>query len=63
MAPELLRHSLDQGLFAPTPRFLHAGSVMIYPATGLGLAIPALVYALTRVAAVPWIERGLPYSI
>ena len=28
----------------------HADGFMLYPAIGLGLAIPALIYALTRVA-------------
>jgi hypothetical protein len=30
----------------------HAEGWIIYPATGLGVAIPMLVYALARVAAV-----------
>jgi hypothetical protein len=34
----------------------HADGLMLYPAIGLGLAIPALVYALTKVAARLWIE-------
>ena len=34
----------------------HAGGFLIYPAVGLGLAIPASVYALTRVAATLWID-------
>jgi hypothetical protein len=34
----------------------HADGLLIYPAAALGLAIPALIYALTRVAAVLWIE-------
>jgi hypothetical protein len=34
----------------------HADGLMIYPAIGLGLAIPALIYALAKVAAVLWVE-------
>jgi hypothetical protein len=34
----------------------HAGGFLIYPAIGLGLAIPALIYALTKVAATLWID-------
>jgi hypothetical protein len=34
----------------------HADGLLIYPAGALGLAIPALAYSLTRVAAVLWIE-------
>jgi hypothetical protein len=33
----------------------HAGGFLIYPAAALGLAIPALIYALTKVAATLWI--------
>jgi hypothetical protein len=33
----------------------HADGFLIYPAIGLGLAIPALIYALTKVAATLWI--------
>jgi hypothetical protein len=35
---------------------VHAEGFLIYPAIGLGLAIPALIYALTKVAATLWIE-------
>jgi hypothetical protein len=31
---------------------------LVYPAIALGLCIPGLVYALTRVGAVLWIEGG-----
>jgi len=34
----------------------HADGLLIYPAAALGLAIPALIYSLTRVAATLWIE-------
>jgi Domain of unknown function (DUF3387) len=34
----------------------HADGLLIYRAAGLGLAVPALIYALTRVAATLWIE-------
>jgi hypothetical protein len=34
---------------------VHADGYLIYPAIGLGLAIPALIYALTKVAATLWI--------
>ena len=34
----------------------HADGLLIYPAVGLGLAIPALIYALTKVAATLWID-------
>jgi hypothetical protein len=34
----------------------HASGFLIYPAIGLGLAIPALIYALTKVAATLWID-------
>ena len=34
----------------------HEDGLLIYPAIGLGLAIPALIYALTKVAATLWIE-------
>jgi hypothetical protein len=37
----------------------HADGFLIYPAVGLGLAIPALIYALTKVAATLWIERAM----
>jgi len=30
---------------------------MIYPATALGLAVPALVYAMTRVGSIQWMGR------
>ena len=33
----------------------HADGLLIYPAAALGLAIPALIYALTKVAATLWI--------
>jgi hypothetical protein len=35
----------------------HADGLMIYPAIGLGLAIPALIYALVKVSAGLWIEN------
>jgi hypothetical protein len=34
---------------------VHADGLLIYPAIGLGLAIPALVFALTKVAATLWL--------
>ena len=34
----------------------HADGLMIYPAIGLELAIPALIFALVKVAAVLWID-------
>jgi hypothetical protein len=34
----------------------HADGFMLYPAIGLGLAIPALIYALVKVAATLWID-------
>jgi hypothetical protein len=34
----------------------HAEVMMIYPAIGLGVAIPALVCALTKVSATLWME-------
>jgi hypothetical protein len=37
------------------PFAAHAGGFLIYPAIVLGLAIPALIYALTKVAATLWI--------
>jgi hypothetical protein len=33
----------------------YANGLLIYRAIGLGLAIPALIYALTKVAATLWI--------
>jgi hypothetical protein len=33
----------------------HADGLLIYPAAALGLAIPALIYALMKVAAALWI--------
>jgi hypothetical protein len=35
----------------------HAQGVMLYPAIGLGFAVPALVYALTRVGAVIFLDK------
>jgi hypothetical protein len=32
--------------------FAHADGLMIYPTIGLGLSIPALIFALVKVAAV-----------
>ena len=34
----------------------YASGFLIYPAIGLGLAIPALIYTLTKVAATLWID-------
>ena len=34
----------------------YASGLLIYPAIGLGLAIPALIYTLTKVAATLWID-------
>jgi len=36
----------------------HADGLLIYPAAALGLAIPALIFALTKVAATLWIDRA-----
>lgn len=36
----------------------HAAGPMIFPAIGLGFAVPALVYALTRVGAIMFFARG-----
>jgi hypothetical protein len=36
----------------------HADGLLIYPAIGLGLAIPALIYALTKVTATLWIDAA-----
>jgi hypothetical protein len=35
----------------------HAEGFMIYPAAGLGFAIPALIYALTRAGAAIYLEK------
>jgi hypothetical protein len=35
----------------------NAAGYMVYPAAVLGVAIPTLVYALTRVGATMWIDR------
>jgi hypothetical protein len=35
---------------------LNAEGWMIYPVIGFGLAVPALVFALTKVSATLWIE-------
>lgn len=35
----------------------HAQGLMIYPAIGLGFAVPALVYALTKTGATIYLER------
>jgi hypothetical protein len=35
----------------------HADGLLIYPAAALGLTIPALIYALVKVAAVLWIAE------
>jgi hypothetical protein len=36
----------------------HADGLLIYLAIGLGLAIPALIYVLTKVTATLWIEAA-----
>ena len=36
----------------------HADGLMIYPAIGLGFAVPALVYALTKTGAIMFFARG-----
>ena len=36
----------------------HADGLMIYPAIGLGFAVPALVYALTKTGAIMYFARG-----
>ncbi|MGP0010135.1 MAG: hypothetical protein ACLPIG_15740 [Methylocella sp.] len=36
----------------------HADGLMIYPAIGLGFAVPALVYALTKTGAIIFFARG-----
>jgi len=36
----------------------HADGLMIYPAIGLGFAVPALVYALTKTGATMFFARG-----
>jgi hypothetical protein len=36
----------------------HAEGLMIYPAIGLGFAVPALVYALTKTGAIMFFARG-----
>jgi hypothetical protein len=36
----------------------HADGLMIYPAIGLGFAVPALVYALTKSGAIMFFARG-----
>jgi hypothetical protein len=36
----------------------HADGLMIYPAIGLGFAVPALVFALTKTGAVLFFARG-----
>ena len=36
----------------------HADGLMIYPAIGLGFAVPALVYALTKTVAIMFFARG-----
>jgi hypothetical protein len=36
----------------------HADGLMIYPAIGLGFAVPALVYALTKTGAIMFLARG-----
>jgi hypothetical protein len=35
----------------------HAQGLMIYPAIGLGFAVPALVYALTKTGAIIYLEK------
>ena len=36
----------------------HADGLMIYPAIGLGFAVPTLVYALTKTGAIIFFARG-----
>ena len=36
----------------------HAQGLMIYPAIGLGFAVPTLVYALTKTGAIMFFARG-----
>ncbi len=36
----------------------HADGLMIYPAIGLGFAVPTLVYALTKTGAIMFFARG-----
>ncbi len=36
----------------------HADGLMIFPAIGLGFAVPALVYALTKTGAIMYFARG-----
>jgi hypothetical protein len=36
----------------------HADGLMIFPAIGLGFAVPALVYALTKTGAIMFFARG-----
>jgi hypothetical protein len=35
----------------------HAEGLMIYPAIGLGFAVPALIYALTKTGAIIYLEK------
>ncbi len=35
----------------------HAQGLMIYPAIGLGFAVPALVYALTKTGAIIYLQN------
>ena len=37
----------------------HADGLLIYPTIGLGFAVPALVYALTKTGAIMLFARGL----
>jgi hypothetical protein len=37
----------------------HADGLLIFPTIGLGFAVPALVYALTKTGAIMFSARGL----
>jgi len=37
----------------------HADGLLIFPTIGLGFAVPALVYALTKTGAIMLFARGL----
>jgi hypothetical protein len=54
-APEIIAKPFIAADIANVAFEAHADGLLIYPAAALGLAIPALIYALTKVAATLWI--------
>jgi hypothetical protein len=53
LKPDLTPAAMNAFAFAS-----HADGLMVFPAIGLGLAVPALVYALTKTGAIMIFARG-----